>query len=649
MMETAAALANEHFVRNMRPLWRLDARNACIIDAVRDDQRYPIERSRSGEWTVKGAGAYLHSRHDPLAEAEQWAAAVDVESAFCFVVAGFGLGHHLAALHRRLQGDAILVCTEPDVRMISTALSCVDLSELLASRRFVLLIDDDKNAIHTKLQSFSTLMMLGMQFVRHAASRAAGTGHEPINRALTEFVTFTRMSLTTLMANSLITCRNIAMNLNHYVSTPPIDALRDRFAGSPGVVVSAGPSLSRNIDQLGGLKGRAVICAVQTAVRPLMTRGIAADFVTTLDYHEMSRKFFESVGDLSHTHLIAEPKAAWRVLDEYPGPMSLLDNSWARLVLGEELGARAGLPAGATVAHLAFYLAVFLGCDPIIFVGQDLAYTGHVFYTPGVEIHRAWRSEINRFQSLEHKEWERIVRNRPILRRVPGQGGETLYTDELLFTYLEQFEKDVAGCGRTVINATEGGAVIRGMRTMRLQDAAEQFCSTVIDPLRFGPRPGHSEQGQESREAGSSSRLRLAAREVQQRIDELEEVVQVTDELQRLLDELDNLVDRPDRFNQRLIRVDELRAKISRESRAYRIVNAASQIAEFRRFSADRRIELSPGSTTDRARKQIARDREFMSGVREGALQVSEILKSSLDRIVAAQAKQQGALELLSP
>jgi hypothetical protein len=177
MMETTRALlsANEFFVRNMRHLWRLDARNAWLIDAVRDKERYPVEQSRSGEWTVRadapfglppwslspplikgggcsappasplckgggnaqapgnGKGAYLHSRHDPRAEAEQWAAAVDVEGAFCFVVAGFGLGYHLAALHRRLQGDAFLICTEPDVRMISTALSCVDLSELLAS------------------------------------------------------------------------------------------------------------------------------------------------------------------------------------------------------------------------------------------------------------------------------------------------------------------------------------------------------------------------------------------------------------------------------------------------------------------------------------------------------------------------------------
>jgi hypothetical protein len=81
----------------------------------------------------------------------------------------------------------------------------------------VLLVENDKNSIHSRLQNFSTLMSAGHALRASCRKRAAGGGHEPINQALTEFVTFTRMSLTTLMANSLITCRNIAMNLNHYV------------------------------------------------------------------------------------------------------------------------------------------------------------------------------------------------------------------------------------------------------------------------------------------------------------------------------------------------------------------------------------------------------------------------------------------------
>jgi hypothetical protein len=112
-------------------------------------------------------------------------------------------------------------------------------------------------------------------------------------------------------------------------------------------------------------------------------------------------------------------------------------------------------------------------------------------------------------------------------------------------------------------------------------------------------------------------------------------VVAVTKELEELLDELSGLTQNPERFNRRMVRVDELRSRIHRESRAYRIINAASQVAEFRRFSADRRIELSETTGAERAIRQIARDKEFILGVRTGATDVAEILRNSLARIEA--------------
>ena len=122
-------------------------------------------------------------------------------------------------------------------------------------------------------------------------------------------------------------------------------------------------------------------------LQAMLDRGIEPDFVTSLDYHELSRRFFEDIPPTCRTHLIAEPKANWHVIDTYRGPTSLLNNRWARLCLGDALAARGGLKAGSTVAHLAFYLAAYMGCDPIVMVGQDLAYTDHVYYTPGTSMH----------------------------------------------------------------------------------------------------------------------------------------------------------------------------------------------------------------------------------------------------------------------
>ena len=148
-------------------------------------------------------------------------------------------------------------------------------------------------------------------------------------------------------------------------------------------------------------------------------------------------------GDLSQVHLVAEPKATWHVVDEFPGPVSLLDNSWARMVIGDELARRAGnCKRGATVAHSGVLPGRVHGVrsDHLRRSGSGVLRTCPSTCRASKST-RTWRSELNRFHSIEHKEWERIVRNRPILRRVRGVDGGELYTDELLLTYLEQFEK----------------------------------------------------------------------------------------------------------------------------------------------------------------------------------------------------------------
>lgn len=623
------------FLANMGALWRRDPLLAMRVDAVDDRDRLTLEPTRSGAWTarlkgISGKTTYLHSRYDPQADAEQLVESAELDEKYCFIAVGMGLGYHVEMLCDRLKGDAFVICVEPSMVVLATALTCVDLSDPIARGRVIFIVDTDKARLHQMLGPVSSLFMLGTQFLRHPPSaQVEGDALNELCRMITEFATFQRMSLVTLMGNSKITCRNIAMNLPHYISTPPIDRLADRFSGNPAVIISAGPSLRQNIDQLADLKGKAVLVAVQTTLRPLMERGIVPDFVTSLDFHEMSRKFFEGVGDLSKVHLVAEPKASWQVIDPYPGPVSILGNQWAKLLIGDELGTRGTLPAGATVSHLAFYLAAYMGCNPIIFVGQDLAFTGHVFYVPGVEIHRAWRSEINRFNTMEMKEWDRIARNGSIGRKVAASDGGELFADELLFTYLEQFEKDFASSTHHIINATEGGARIRGTEIMSLADATERFCAKPIDRSRFAdltsPRRSYDQ-------------IDAVRAELDQRIDDIDELHDLCEELLGILKSLKKLTHDPNLFNRRLIRVDELRSKVQRESRGYQIVNFWSQITELRRFSADRKMKILEGDEVERAERELQRDVEFISGVMEGAGEVREMLRDALVRLVRPEA-----------
>ncbi len=622
--------ANRLFCKNMSALWALDPELAARIDQVPDEHRLPVQPTRSGDWTVaipiaNGANVHLHSRYDPKAEAHKLAAGVEIDGKYCFVVSGFGLGYHVRALYERLHGDFVLIVVEPSLELLSTALARVDLADVIASRRLVILTDADKARLHTRLTPYNALMMLGIQIVTHPASdRVAGAVHAEIRKAITDFVAYTRTTMVTLVQNAQITCRNIASNLPAYLSTPPIDVLKDRFAGCPGIVVAAGPSLRKNIGLLHQAKGRAVLAAVQTMLQPLLARGIVPDFVTSLDFHEMSRRFFQGIDDCQGVHLVAEPKCTWHVIDEYRGPVSLLHSSFAAMLIGNTLAGRDGLPPGATVAHLAFYLVRYLGCDPIIFVGQDLGYTGQVFYIPGVEVHKAWTGEINRFNTMENREWERIVRNRSIQRKIQDVHGRPLYTDELLFTYLEQFEKDFIGTSARIIDATEGGARMRGTEVMPLTEALARHCARPIPAERFADR-----QAPLTRDA---SRLPAGRQEIARRLDEVRAIERICDEFLEVLAELEKLTNDPQRFNRRLARVDELRLQVQQYDLAYRIINAASQLAELQRFTADRKLAAEEAGGVERARRQLERDQHFVRGMKQGAADTAKILTDTLER-----------------
>ena len=486
-----------------------------------------------------------------------------------------GLGYHVKALHERTQGEACLLVFEPNMDVLAAALFTVDLSDVLGSGRCVILTRLDKDYLHRHFEPHGTLMMLGMHFVSHPASeQVAGAFHRAARAAVTDYISYARMGLVTLVANSRITCRNVANNLPTYLSTPPINVLRNRFADLPAVIVSAGPSIGRNIEQLIRLQDRAVLIAVQTMLKPLLRRGVRPHFVTSLDFHEISKSFFEGLEPeaVADTHLVAEPKATWHVIDAYPGMISLLDNAFARLCVGDELAARDGLKAGATVAHLSYYLAEYMGCNPIIFVGQDLAYSDNAFYTPGVAIHDTWRPELNRFNTIEMKEWERIVRHRSILRKVKDIHGHEIYTDDALFTYLQQFESDFARSRSRIIDATEGGVRKTGAAAMPLAEAADRFCTAPLPAECFDYRRQVTWR--------DDQRLRPGREAIVRRIDEVRCMRKQSAECLAVLKELVTLTDRPEAFNRKLARVDDLRAQIEQQPDVYEMVSMMAQHAE---------------------------------------------------------------------
>ena len=511
------------YLKNLAALWVVDPGLARIVEeetrpASGRAKRVVVTPAKSGEPTASvttedGRVVALHSKYDPVAEARKLIDQVKVGNCVAFYLLGLGLGYHLEELFGRTGDEAVFFVFEPDIELIRVAMEQRDLSAIISSGRLHIFTRADKSELFNKLTPQAAMCSLGFEGVSHGPSLALHPEFfSEVQIWIAEFAAFARTSLNTLVINGRRTAENVTANLADYVSTPSINELKGSYAGKPAIIVSAGPSLRKNKHHLHEADGRAVFIAVQTILQPLIEMGIEPQFVTSLDYHDISTRYYDRLPGNLRTHLVAEPKASPKIFDLFPGPLTVLGNDYADRLLREfskELG-KGRLQSGATVAHLAYYLAEFLGCDPIIFVGQDLGFSDGLAYSPGTNIEDMWRPELNRFCTLEMKQWEFIARDRPILRRIPDFEDKPMYTEERLFTYLQQFERDFLLTKTRVIDATEGGAKKRGAIAMKLADAIREFCIAPLPEIRAAVRtqpsgyklPAHTDSGVSAMWAG---------------------------------------------------------------------------------------------------------------------------------------------------
>tara|TARA_A100001234_G_scaffold187832_1_gene172684 strand:- start:12 stop:1346 length:1335 start_codon:yes stop_codon:yes gene_type:complete len=161
-----------------------------------------------------------------------------------------------------------------------------------------------------------------------------------------------------------------------------------KFQGKAAVIVCPGPSLSKNVQLLKELKGKALIISVLHALKPLKAAGITPDIVIHTDPQNLKAVFREENGELVSLY------DHWINKEELEGVSYFVTSSSGspenfdipvKEVLWMSPGMRIGafLPldlfdytrVGGSVSHSAFDLAVEFGFSKIALVGQDLAFS----------------------------------------------------------------------------------------------------------------------------------------------------------------------------------------------------------------------------------------------------------------------------------
>ncbi len=570
----------------------------------------------------------LASSHHPLEEARALADTIDLKQAGAVVVMGFGVGHHIAEVARRMRRRGVVYVFEPDLNLIRTVLERIDHSAWIQETNLVILHDaTDTGAMTEAMTGVEAIIALGVKFLEHPASRKRlGEQAAPFRASFTSVVRAVRTNIVTTLVHADLTMRNLLMNLDHYALRPGVDDLAGIAKGKPAIVVAAGPSLKRNLHLLSqpGVRDRVVIVAVQTVLKTLLERGIKPHFVTALDYAEISTRFYEglSARDVEGVTLVAEAKANPAILSAFPGEIRCPGDGWLDGLLGKELAVAHGtLRAGSTVAHLAYYLARHLGCDPVVLIGQDLGFTDGQYYASGAVIHNVWASELNEFRTLEMFEWERIARWKHNLIAAKDHLGRPVYTDEQMATYRVQFERDFASDaakGLRTIDATEGGVAKQHTETLELDECLKRYATSAATPF-----------------AVPTARSSLPAREaVARRVDRVrEDVARVASLSRRTKAELDEMLAHHDdqaRVNRLIARVDATRDEVQRLQPAFDLVQLLNQTGLLKRLRADRELDLDdPRDPFERQRRQIQRDAMNVTWLADAADELAGMLRDS--------------------
>lgn len=627
-----APASNEILERNLDALARTSPKAARAIRSAAPRHDVQLTTADDGAWTgTTGDGRRLASARAPLTEATRLADTVDIAEAAAVCVVGFGLGHHVGVLGGRMRKTGLLMCFEPDLGLLRTAFETIDHSPWMLATNFVLLTEpDDGAAITHAMSGMEGLVGLGVKMLEHPASRPRlGEAASVFGQRFTDVLKAIRTTLVTTLVQSETTLTNLLMNLDHYATTPGIDELRSCATGVPAVVVSAGPSLARNIALLAqpGVRDRVVIIAVQTVLRTLLDHGIRPHFVCALDHHEISKRFYEGLTSdaVEGVTLVVEPKANPVILDAFPGAIRCLGETMLDdLIGGEALRAppRDTLKPGATVAHLCHYLARYMGCDPVILVGQDLGFTDGQYYAAGAAIHDVWAGELNEFTTLEMREWERIAREKSLLRERRDVMGRRVYTDEQMATYLAQFESDFASDverGLRVIDATEGGVVKQHTTPMPLRDALDAFASGT--PLALPPAPSPAKS------AEMLAHLRARVNGVRA---DARRVNLLSRDTVRLLKKIRRTSDNTQQMNDLVRRVHRIRDEVMELQPAFRLTQFLNQSGTLNRARADRAIDLDEDAgVMDRQLQRAERDIRNVESIAEAAQRLCSLLEET--------------------
>lgn len=413
---------------------------------------------------------YLNSRIDPEMASKIYSDRYEKKLYQIYTVFGLGDGRSIRKIIEKCDDTNRFIIIEPDLEIFKESMSHFRLDDIIGDKRVRIFLRDIES-IHDIVKGevdFSKAKLIEYCILPGYDQLFKEECLEAEDKIIEELKRIMIMENTHLVSSQKIV-GNILYNMHNMIDKNDIvqvkkELERMRACSLPAILVSAGPSLDKNIDELKRAQGKAMIIVVDAALRAVLDAGIRPDAIVSIDMN-VPEKFFLGL-ELNDANWFCTRQTKKEILQKYGEKIfyyGYFTREWNKTI-EERLGYEIPMfEVGGSVTSEAFMIAIYLGFTDIILVGQDMAFTGGKSHTKGIG------------DALGDN--DKYIQGRTRVQ-IEGIDGGMVETDIQMESYKNWFEKkiDFFQGKVNVINATEGGALIKGAKNKKLRDVINDYC-----------------------------------------------------------------------------------------------------------------------------------------------------------------------------
>lgn len=347
-----------------------------------------ICKTKNGKYNIiknfNGKDLFIHSNYNPVEQAKAISEFAFEEKSDIIFIFGLGLGYELKEMIKKDYKKNYFI-VEPDKDVYKTMLETIDI-KFMTKHNLTFILNDDPNSIANDFNNFiiknhtTNVRFVILPSYQCIYNELISRMFDEIKKVMLVF----KGGFSTTFGTAKQWSLNYSNNLQYLYETEPISNLYKAFEGVPAVIIGAGPSVEENIEHLKKIYNKALIITGGSGMSVAENNNIKCHIAGVMDGWSDIEKIYKNLELNKDINLFYSTQVYSEIPKMVNGHKFLLNQVEADHFINKKMKWDFWNQfSGPSITNVLAYHLAKLGCDPIIFVGQDLCYSKAKLYAKG--------------------------------------------------------------------------------------------------------------------------------------------------------------------------------------------------------------------------------------------------------------------------